>query len=51
MKKKSLLILILLLMTALSSLYSQEFVANYDEGKVPEYTLPDPLIFNNGSKV
>lgn len=51
MKKKSLLILFLLLMTALSSLYSQEFVANYDEGKVPEYTLPDPLIFNNGSKV
>ena len=25
--------------------------ANFDESKVPGYTLPDPLIFNNGSKV
>ena len=30
---------------------SQQFVANYDESKVPLYKLPDPLIFNNGSKV
>ena len=24
---------------------------NYDESKMPKYTLPDPLIFNNGAKV
>lgn len=25
--------------------------ANYDESKVPEYSLPDPLVFANGKKV
>ena len=25
--------------------------ANYDESKVPQYTLPDPLILENGQKV
>ena len=25
--------------------------ANYDEAKVPHYTLPDPLILNNGERV
>lgn len=28
-----------------------KFVANYDEDKVPDYTLPDPLIFDDGTKV
>ena len=27
-----------------------EFVANYDEDKVPDYTLPDPLILADGTK-
>ncbi|WP_321334113.1 acetylxylan esterase [uncultured Bacteroides sp.] len=26
-------------------------LANYDESKVPQYTLPDPLTFNDGEKV
>lgn len=30
---------------------AQEFIPNYDEAKVPAYTLPDLLTFNNGTKV
>lgn len=26
-------------------------VSNYDENKVPKYTLPDPLVLNNGERV
>ena len=47
---KKLLILILLIVR-MSSLSAQQPVAKYDESKVPVYTLPDPLVFNDGSKV
>jgi hypothetical protein len=39
----------LLAMTVTVSL--QEFVPNYDESKVPPYTLPDPLVRQNGTPV
>ena len=32
-------------------LFGQSFVPNYDEAKVPPYTLADPLIFKNGLPV
>src|SRR5687768_4388799 len=28
-----------------------KFVPNYDESKVPSYTLPNPLVLNNGTPV
>jgi hypothetical protein len=47
---KSIISLILLsLLTA--NLFGQAFVANYDESKMPAYTLADPLVFNNGTPV
>jgi hypothetical protein len=47
---KKVFISILFLQTFFFS-YSQQNKANYDESKIPSYTLPDPLIFNDGSKV
>jgi hypothetical protein len=47
---KNLAVLILTL-SCLFPLSAQQKSVNYDESKVPSYTLPDPLIFNDGSKV
>ena len=30
---------------------AQNFSVNYDESLVKPYTLPDPLVFNNGKRV
>ncbi|MEM8668260.1 MAG: acetylxylan esterase [Planctomycetota bacterium] len=34
-----------------NQLFAQNFVANYDESKIAPYTLPDPLITEDGDKV
>jgi len=51
MKKTIVLFFIILFVSEITYISAQQFVANYDESKVPVYKLPDPLVFENGKKV
>lgn len=43
--------IILMLLCAAGMAAGAEFPTNYDESKVPAYTLPDPLIAESGEKI
>ncbi len=44
-------ILIFIFLIAVMNVSAQTPKANYNESKVPDYTLPDPLVFLNGTSV
>ena len=49
MRRISLLLIACFVM--MQSAAAQKFVANYDESKIPEFTLPDPLVSQAGDEV
>jgi len=48
---KTIISIICLFIIGIISVFAQQDPGNYDEQQVPSYNLPDPLVFNNGSRV
>jgi len=48
---KHLILTIITFLLSAGFSFAQEIIINYDESKVPDFILPDPLTFNNGKKV
>ena len=44
-------VLVIMLAMLLSVVEDAEAGTNYDESKVPKFTLPDPLVMENGERV
>ena len=48
---KTIVTIFLVLIWGFQAMGQEKFKPNYDESKVPEYTLPDPLVTENGTIV
>ena len=51
MNRPGLFVVVLVLFMVGPAEAQKKFVANYDEARIPEFALPDALLFNDGTPV